>query len=37
MAEADSEIADRSVHGIRIADLITGRIYAAASLYAAPE
>jgi hypothetical protein len=34
---ADSEIADLSLCGVRIANLITVRIFATASLYAAPE
>jgi hypothetical protein len=32
MAEANSQTADPSVHGVRISDLIIGRIFAAASL-----
>jgi hypothetical protein len=34
---AASETADLSVCGVRIANLITGRIFTAASLCAAPE
>jgi hypothetical protein len=37
MAEADSEMADPSVHALRMSDLITGGIFASASLSAAPE
>jgi hypothetical protein len=37
MAEANPQIADPSGPDVRISDLITGRIFAAASLYAASE
>jgi hypothetical protein len=37
MAAADSRTADSSVRGVRVSDLITGRIFAAASVDAAPE
>jgi hypothetical protein len=33
MAEVDSQTADQFVWGVRISDFITGRIFAAASLY----
>jgi hypothetical protein len=36
-AEADFQIANPSVHGVHISNLIIGRIFAAASLDAAPE
>jgi hypothetical protein len=35
IVEANSETIDPSLRGFRITDLITGRIFAAASLYAA--
>jgi hypothetical protein len=35
MAEADFQTADPSVCGVRISNLISGCIFAAASLYAA--
>jgi hypothetical protein len=37
MAEADSQIAGPSVCGVRISDLITGRIFDGALLYATPS
>jgi hypothetical protein len=37
MEETGSETAEPSVHGRRIADLITGRIFAATSFYLVPE
>lgn len=37
LAETDSKTDDLSVHGVRIADLITGGIFAVAMLYAVPE
>jgi hypothetical protein len=37
MAEADSETTDLSLGGLRIADLVIGCIFAAASLYATPR
>jgi hypothetical protein len=37
MAEADLQTADPSVHGVRISDLTTGRIFAATSVYTTPE
>jgi hypothetical protein len=37
MIEADLQTADPSVRGVRISHLITGRIFAAPSLYTAPE
>jgi hypothetical protein len=37
MAEANSQTADPSVRGVPISDLITRRIFAAASLFAAPK
>jgi hypothetical protein len=37
MTEVDSETANPSIPGVRIADLITGRIIAAASIFIAPQ
>jgi hypothetical protein len=37
MAKADSETTDPSGPGVRTTDLITARIFAATSLYTAPE
>jgi hypothetical protein len=36
-AKTESQTADLSIHGVRISDLITGRIFATSSLWAASE
>jgi hypothetical protein len=37
MTEVDSATTDRSLHGVRIAELISGIIFTAALLYTVPE